>query len=367
MRNIFLIMGFLIILTSCGGSGGGGNSSGTNNGGDNNGGSETVQDFEPLCSDPADPSHSPFHNKGVKSEIEYYLICNAEQLVSINNSEETLSQTYRIGQDIDLFDYYTGDYVTNPTNQFMIGNYPNAPFTGLFIGDHWAISNYRYINQEDNTYCGLFGYIKDASVYGIQLENNRIQNYSDTSVCASVVGLADNSIVYEMAVFKEEEQGVPERDWSFVRGTNVAGLIGKMNNSTLYESYAITELQNDSQGGTFSNLNISGITHEIENSSIVDVFYDGKIEEEIGTNKAGLFVTAPVGSPYIEQVYFSDKISSSACFDTNLCDSYDFYYIDTSNDQYYFMDSRNQPLSNWNPVNWWFADSVENARHPWLD
>ena len=365
-NNLILII-CSFILISCGSGGSESSSSSEGNNEENN----TSFDFEPSCSEPMNIAHAPFHNKGIKSDVEYFLICNTSQLLAINNNSETLGQNYRLGQDIDLFSYYEGDYATNPTNQFMIGGYPNNPFTGLFIGDHWSISNFRYINNNDNNYCGLFSYIKDGSVYGIQLENSRIDNNSDSSVCGPIVGLAENSLVYEIAILKEEENGVPERDWSFVRGTNIAGIIGKMNDTTLYESYSVTELQNVNSGNNFNNFNNSGVSHLIEEGSVlVDLFYDGKIESLLSTSKAGISVNSFISSensPYLEAVYYSDKIASEACLNDFDCGGEDVYFIDTSSDQYYFMDSRNLPLSNWNPVNWWFADSIENARYPYLD
>jgi hypothetical protein len=356
-----------LILASCGS--GGGKSSDSINPQNPPIIDTTIPDYEPSCSEPENPEHKPFHNKGVKSEIEYYLICNANQLKSINNSSETLSYNYRMGQDIDLYSYYEGDYIVGPTNQFTIGSI-NNPFKGIFIGDHWSISNYRYINSENNTYCGLFSFIEDANVNGIQLENARIENRSDSSVCGSIIGSAKNSLIYEIAVVKEEEIGVDERDWAFVRGTNISGIVGKLLNTTLYESYSVIELQNVDLNSN-NNFNISGLSHIIEEGSVlVDLFYDGKIEVVLGTNKAGVSINDIQGiesQPYVEAVYFSDKISENGCLNSNDCNGKDIYYIDTSIDQYYFMDSRNLPLSNWNSVNWWFADSVENAHYPFLD
>lgn len=365
MKSFILIL-LLSFLSSCG-SGGGESSSKNATPGEK----EVNTDFEPLCSEPQNPEHSPFHNKGKRSDVDYFLICNAEQLASINNNDNTLSYNYRLGQDIDLFLYYEGDYVSNPTNQFMIGEFPNKPFKGLFIGDHYAISNYRYINNEDNTYCGLFSFIQDANINGIQFENSRIENYSDSSSCGSLVGYADSSILYEIAIYKEEEEGVPERDWSFVRGTNVSGVIARMKDTTLYESYSVTELQNVNLNNSLSKFTISGLSELIEEGSVIlDVFYDGKIEELSETKKGGLSVNLPVENErdlYMEEYYFSDKISNNGCFDSFDCNGKDINYIDTSNDIYYFMDSRNLPLSNWTPINWFFAESVETARYPLLD
>lgn len=371
MKNYILFL-LLIIITSCG-SGGGENNSSSNNTNNPPNTDNEIQNFEPTCDSPAVSSEHeafPFHNKGYKDGFEYYLVCNASQLASINNNDEFLSRNYRMGGDIDLFEFYEGDYVTNPTNQFMIGEYPDHPFKGVFVGDHWAISNFRLISQDPN-YCGLFGYIKDATISGIQFENARIESEENDAICGSIVGLSESSMLYELAILKEEEDGVDERDWAFVRGSHVAGFIGLMVDTELKESYSVIELQNidDELINSFS---ISGYTYSFDgNSSAVNLFYDGKIESvESKTEISGfsyLDINDEEGIPYISNVYYSDKIGGDPCFSNSLCGDGNISYIDTSSDQYYFMDSRNEPLSSWNPVLWWFADSIEDAHYPYLE
>lgn len=363
-----IIFLFILGLVSCGGGGGETKGDSASNPPI---GQEINNDFEPSCDAPAvSSSHEayPFHNKGIRGGVEYYLICNATQLSLIDSDDAFLSRSYRLGYDIELFEYYEGDYREGPINQFTIGSYPDRPFTGVFTGDHWAIADFRLIDSSG--FCGLFPYVKDATISGIQLENPRIENYSG-GICGSLIGLSEDSLVFEIAAYKGEVQDVDERDWAFVRGDHVSGVIGKMVDSTLFESYSVVELQNidDLEKSLFS---VSGITYSIEGgSSVVDVFYDGKIEDVFGkSEKAGFSYAGIIGESdgiYIESVYYSDKISTNACI-VNSCNSIsELFYIDTFNDEYYFMDLRNPPLSNWNPVLWWFADFVNEIRYPWLE
>lgn len=370
MKNIIMLLMF-ILLTACGSGGGENNSSSNNNEPPTK--EDDIQNFEPTCeTSPVNNDHEafPFHNKGYKDGFEYYLICNAEQLSSINNSDEFLSRNYRMGNDIDLFEFYEGDYVTNPINQFMIGTYPDHPFKGVFVGDHLAISNFRLISQDPN-YCGLFGYIKDATISGIQFENARIESNDSNAICGAIVGLSESSMLYELAILKEEEEGVDERDWAFVRGSHVAGFIGIMTDTELKESYSVIELQNvDNE--LENSLSISGYTYSFDgSSSAVNLFYDGKIESIVSKSEISGFsylgINNTEGNLYISNIYYSDKIGGDPCYSDSLCGDGNINYIDTSLDQYYFMDSRNEPLTTWNPALWWFANSVEEAHYPYLD
>ena len=355
---------FLIFITSCG-SGGGGASSDSSS---NNPTNTIRENYIPDCSSPKRGEH-PFHDIGYQNGTEYFLICSADQLASIDGSY--LDDYFIQGADIDLFPFYQGDYRTNIINQFFIGKNSQNPFSGTYIGNSWSISNFRYITTNEE-YCGLFGYTLNADIQLVQLENSRI-SANNESKCGVIAGQAVNSSFKEIAVTTEDDDSILSSELHFSEGSNISGFIASINDTSVIDSYSVIDLNiNDNSA---NNYLAGGLFLEVQGSSTLkNLFYDGNYSEIVMvSSKGSLSALEPVVSEnkslLIENLYFSENKGFSAiCNNSVNCDVYDIIQINASGqNELYFYDSRNSPLSDWNPVFWWFVDENDDPRYPWLE
>ena len=84
-----------------------------------------------------------------------YQIGTAEDLNDIANHPNDFDKNFVMVNDINLADY-TG------TEFNIIGDYPSNPFTGVFDGNGFTISNFTYISTVTRK-IGIFSYIQGAS------------------------------------------------------------------------------------------------------------------------------------------------------------------------------------------------------------
>jgi hypothetical protein len=391
MKIIILLS--LILLASC--SGGGGGSKSTTKA-PANPIPETPQvlpDIRPTCSDPVASTTNqglPFHAKGRRNGDDYFLICNAEQLAAINSNDTFLSKTYYLGDDIELGFYYTNVTIETfatpagkPGNQFVIAPNPSKPFTGLFYGDNFAISNFRYVNDSTSNlaYCGFFGYTDRATISGLQLENVRID--ANVGACGALVGHAKRSYFKDISIVTYPIEGFDANELLFLRGAQVAGMIAKLENSIINESYSVADLETLP---SLSNLLAGGLFLSISNGSeISDVFYDGNMILSPGTAAGAISTYKPFEDPQFEaaQTLFSNvwysntKGVANACSDDSSCSSDQIFSVDTLDENlgvseggpYFFMYANNEPLASWSLSSWWFIGEIDpaTARYPWLD
>lgn len=391
MKIIVLLS--LILLASCSGGGGGSKSTSKTPVSPIPETPQVLPDIRPTCSDPAANTINqglPFHAKGRRSGDDYFLICNAEQLAAINSNDNFLSKTFYLGDDIELGFYYTGVTIETfatpagkPGNQFVIAPNPSKPFTGLFFGDNFAISNFRYVN--DNTsnlaYCGFFGYTDGASISGLQLENVRID--ANVGACGALAGYAKRSYFKDISITTYPIEGFEVNELLFLRGAQVAGMIAKLETSIVSESYSVADLETLS---SLSNLLAGGLFLSTSNGSeISDVFYDGKMTLSPGTTAGSISVYQPVedlgfeASPtlFLNVWYSNTKAVTNACSDDPICSSDQIFSVDTLDENldvseggpYFFMYANNEPLASWALDSWWFIGEIdpETARYPWLD
>ncbi|MHC4558647.1 MAG: GLUG motif-containing protein [Planctomycetota bacterium] len=95
---------------------------------------------------------SPFKSMlGNGTESEPYLICNAEQFLTIGQFPYEWDKHFRLTADIEL-----SEYVDTQFN--IIGAAYETPFTGVFDGNGFDIRNFSYSDTEKH-FLGLFGYV----------------------------------------------------------------------------------------------------------------------------------------------------------------------------------------------------------------
>ena len=89
-----------------------------------------------------------------------YLISTASHLDALGARPEDWAKHFKLMADLDLQKY-------GPTEFHMIGTVEEGPFTGVFLGNHKTISNFRR-SDEEGGYSGLFGLVEGD---GARIEN----------------------------------------------------------------------------------------------------------------------------------------------------------------------------------------------------
>jgi hypothetical protein len=90
-----------------------------------------------------------------------YLISTASHLDALGARPEDWARHFELTADLDLQKY-------GPTEFHMIGTAEDGPFTGVFLGNHKTISNFRR-SDEEGGYSGLFGLVDGARIENLTL------------------------------------------------------------------------------------------------------------------------------------------------------------------------------------------------------
>lgn len=225
-----------------------------------------------------------------------YQITTEEELQSINNT----SAHYKLMNDL---------YMSN--KPFT----PIVSFSGVFDGNWKKIYNLKInINQE---YVGLFGYMYNATVRNLGIENIYVETLSYGKSVGSLVGHADNCIIdkvystgsvrkYSPTTSIVESMGgliglhtTGTTTNSYSHCHNIAGygyaggFVGRINSGTVTNCYAT---------GNLSNMNTSrkgGFTGSGSPSSVINCYWDSESTSTTsGSSYGGLpRTTAEMKSP----------------------------------------------------------------------
>jgi pectin methylesterase-like acyl-CoA thioesterase len=104
-------------------------------------------------------------NPGDGSIENPYQISEPYQLNAIGLDTNLLDKSFVLTADIDMSDYIGKQYR-------IIGTSASYPFTGIFDGNDLIIRNLTYSNTATQTnYAGLFGYIENAVIKNLGIEN----------------------------------------------------------------------------------------------------------------------------------------------------------------------------------------------------
>lgn len=147
-----------------------------------------------YCNSQQSPSATPFHLEISKNSKNYYIICTASQLASINSNPTYFSKNFILGNGIDLSSHYT--YSNNqeiPDNQFKIGE--TIGFNGEFDGNNFSIQNFKYIAPTEINN-GLFGkLLSGAKISNLQLISSNVSGESNIgSLAGSIEALASPEV-----------------------------------------------------------------------------------------------------------------------------------------------------------------------------
>ena len=158
---------------------------------------------------------------GEEESKEVYYIDSASDLYafskSVNSGNSYSGKIVRVRNNIDM-SKYTVEQIQNECNDDTItgftpiGSWNSVPFSGTFEGGGKIISNLT-INNPTSGYQGLFGYLRYATVYGLNLENI---NITANDHAGALAGAEVASNISEIVVDKV----------NISSGSSAGGLIG---------------------------------------------------------------------------------------------------------------------------------------------
>jgi len=153
------------------------------------------------------------HNKyggGSGTPENPYQIATAADLIALGETPEDYDKHFKLMADIDLSEYRYDRAVIAPDTNDVEGGSQGTPFTGVFDGYGYVISN---LNIQGSGYLGLFGTLEsEATILNLGLELVDV-NGIDYNV-GGLVGSNYGSITASYST------GAVSRDWS------VGGLVG---------------------------------------------------------------------------------------------------------------------------------------------
>ena len=265
--------------------------------------------------------------QGNGSESSPYGVSTPAQLNEVRNY---LDAHFILLNDIDL-DAATssgGDYCNDGSGWMPIGN-NSTPFTGVFDGDGYKISNIN-ITSSEQVLVGLFGYVENGTIKNVNMEGGNIDVVSADNVnVGSAVGYLTNGIVDNCSsstnvstqanlsntaaggIVGRSDQNSTIRnstnDGSVIGVNSIGGIIGSASNiviSNCTNSGSITA------GPLYYGMRTGGIVgHTSENTSVSNCSNSGDIT--VANTGESSFFGGIVGSSSS-----SCKLDISQCFNT---------------------------------------------------
>lgn len=238
-----------------------------------------------------------------------YLIKNCSDLQSMKNN---LTAHYQLANDIDCSDTATW----NSGKGFSpIGN-NLTKFTGTFDGKGYQI-NHLTINRPNETYIGLFGYISNATIKNVQLENTDVKGLSNVggligaSISSSTIAdsyatgnvMGTDAQVGGLIGYNQDSTITNSYASGSVTGTNsVGGLVGinSFSSSTITNSYAT--------GSVIGSHNVGGLIGYNNSSAITYSYATGSVS---GTNSVGGLIGYNLSSSTITYSYATGSVTGS--------------------------------------------------------
>ena len=208
--------------------------------------------------------------------------------------------------------FYLKNDITLTSSITSIGNASN-PFEGTFNGMGYVISNVNIINPESNTYKGLFGYIKNATIgnlgtevlFGAQHFSGGLVGCSEysyitncyttgsimyTTTKAAVVGGLVGYMIAGRIVNSATDV------YLNVGTTDVGGFVGCADYGTIINSFAAGTI-------TGSSTNAGGFAGEVINSTFISCYTTNPVSG--GQNTGGFIGWDEGGSQYNGAIYYN--------------------------------------------------------------
>ncbi|MEE4175997.1 MAG: T9SS type A sorting domain-containing protein [Bacteroides sp.] len=213
------------------------------------------------------------------------------------------------------------DLGVSPWNEgggwISIGN-DYEPFRGSFNGNGFTISNMT-INQPQNLYLGLFGFVVEGLLMNVSIESATITGQSFGGI------LCGYTIATQIMNCSTSGEISIETNWA-------GGLTGVANQTQIFNSYSIANIQS-------SGYSIGGLTGAIEENSVIfNCYATGNVS---GSSFVGGLAGWTGNYCQVNNSYSTGMVSG--VFDTGglIGGGYDL----TSNNSYWNIETSNQAIS----------------------
>ena len=225
----------------------------------------------------------------------------------INGYSENASDcTVLLTKDIDM----SKNYVEN-----TIGT-SKAPFTGVFDGDGYTISNLNidFSNTAKDyvvpSYLGLFGVTNGATIFDLKISgvtNITVSNSPNILAVGTLVGKAQNTTIENCDinatlnyVDNKNQEGVNEENKG-IKTINAGGYVGELVDSTIKNSLYRPDSRNGASSFSLSSIfkrdaKIGGVAGVVQNSTIMFMVSAPRLSVEIASESFS-------GSTYIGGIF----------------------------------------------------------------
>ena len=256
---------------------------------------------------------------GNKKPQTTYEVSTTGELLSALSKSNGLSSTIIIKNDLDFED----------ANWSPVGT-KQKPFTGKIYGNDHTISNLNIIasNDEGENYAGLFGYIKNAYIFKLKLDNVDITSEKELLYKANhnfgfVCGYAENSTIKLCEVNSTCDLTLTHSKQSTF---SIGGVAGTVINSTISNTGSNAKIIASCESVNLTNgsLNyyLGGVVGYFNSSNIIKAFSKSEItcsvtsssEQEVQTFVGGIIgynIATNPSSKYIKDCYFAGEVTSN--------------------------------------------------------
>jgi hypothetical protein len=227
-------------------------------------------------------SATTYNASGSGTTTSPYVLCTTAQLLNLMATQAAWSKSFVLGANIDLTGYNEGNGIT-PIG-YILGccgqiEQQSVPFTGVFDGNGYSISNYSYdyTGQYSGSaaYVGFFGYVEGPGIVrNLTLANATISTTSSESHIAPLVGLASNGALISNCSASGNATSNVAGGYAEVGGL-VGDLIGGAYVVSSSSSVTVNNLSATSGGGTGGL--VGGNGGEGFYGAIIDSFATGNV------------------------------------------------------------------------------------------
>jgi hypothetical protein len=229
----------------------------------------------------------------------YRNISTLAHLVWLSENDSSWTWNLELDNDIDASDTYFWETLEGFS---PIGN-GITYYTGNFDGNGFEIDS-LYINRPEQTFIGLFGYVRYGSVQNVGVTNCY---YIGSYPMGGLVGQLQGSVLkYSFA----EGQIKKIQGWTYSQTSSIGGLIGASSNDEVTYCYADVDVI-----ATQYCTIIGGFAGYVVSSDILRCFSRGDVINN-GSNSdymGGFVGSAPYSyNPYIYKCYSTGEVSGSS-------------------------------------------------------
>ncbi|CDD44169.1 uncharacterized protein BN593_02257 [Clostridium sp. CAG:299] len=207
-----------------------------------------------------------------------YKITNLSELMglseSVSQGESFAGVYFELQSDIHLGDLETNHGSWNPIGWFQnktdLGGEPHTAFEGSFDGAEHRISGLKFTKNDENySYLGLFGLIKNGTVENLELEAEEIAGDDNVALLAGCVEGSSviRNVTVNGSVYAEQDAG------------GIAGEVTGGTNRAVIENCTADSITVNSEGRTGFTGGIAGNVQKAQLADVAVVTQDGDTQD----------------------------------------------------------------------------------------